>query len=260
MMLYKFINDIRSSHYIIMNFINQDLTIKYKRSLLGFFWSLLNPIATMTITSIVFSAIMRFDLNEFAIFLFAGLIPWNFIAMSIDTSSVAIINNEGYIKKIYIPKVIFPVVSTTSNFITMLFSMGALFVIMLGLGAKISLSLIFLPISFMILYIFTLGNALIISILNVYFRDMKYIVGIILSVWYYYTPILYPIKFIPENIRYIFYLNPVYYIIELFRAPIYNNVFPDLKTITISVLIAFSCFLVGIFIFYKNEQNIVYRL
>ena len=122
MMLYKFINDIRSSHYIIMNFINQDLTIKYKRSLLGFFWSLLNPIATMTITSIVFSAIMRFDLNEFAIFLFAGLIPWNFIAMSIDTSSVAIINNEGYIKKIYIPKVIFPVVSTTSNFITMLFS------------------------------------------------------------------------------------------------------------------------------------------
>ncbi len=256
----RLISDVKESKYVLSNFINQELTVKYKRSVLGFFWSLLNPIATMIISSIVFGSIMRFELSDFVVFLYAGILPWSFFANSIDFCGVSIINNEGFIKKIYMPKIVFPLTTVCANFINMMFSMSALFLIMIFLGAKITPALLFLPVAFAIIYIWTLGFSLLMATINVYFRDMRYIMGVVLNAWYYVTPVLYPITAIPENLRIVFYFNPVYYIVDMFRSPIYHNAIPELQSILIAAGSALFIFVAGLACFYKYEKDFCFRL
>lgn len=256
----RLITDIKTSKHVLVNFINQDLTIKYKRSVLGFFWSLLNPMASMIIGSIVFGSIMRFELKDFVVFLYAGMLPWNFFGISLDFCGVSILNNEGFIKKIYLPKIVFPLSTVCAQFINMLFSMAALFIFMIILGAKVTPALIFLPISFFLIFLWTLGMCLLNATINVYFRDMRYIMGVVMNAWYYLTPILYPITIIPDNLRTIFYLNPGYYLIDMFRSPIYYNTIPDLKNILIASSCAIFVFIIGLTIFYKKEKDFCFRL
>ncbi|WP_310550695.1 ABC transporter permease [Paenibacillus glufosinatiresistens] len=256
----RFVTDIKSSRYVLSNFVNQELTVKYKRSALGFFWSLLNPVATMIVSSVVFGSIMRFELKDFVVFLYAGLLPWNFFAVTLDFSGVSILNNEGFIKKIYLPKVLFPFSIACAQFINMLFSMAALFFFMVILGAKISTALFFLPFAFMLIFVFTVGLSLILATINVYFRDMRYIMGVIMNAWYYLTPILYPIDRIPSYLKPVFYLNPCYYLVEMFRAPIYRGKFPDPQFILVATSVSIFFFVMGLFFFYRKERDFVYRL
>lgn len=246
---------------VIKNFVDQELTIKYKRSVLGFLWSLLNPILTMTVSSIVFGSIMRFQLKDFAVFIFSGLLPFNFFSISIENATVSIINAEGFIKKVYLPKIIFPLSGVIANFMNMFFSMTSLFIIMLFIGAKISAALLFLPVSFFLLFIITLGFSLIMSTANIYFRDLRYLINVLLSAWYYLTPILYPLDMIKnEFLLKIFKLNPLYYIIELFRAPIYKGCLPQTNFIFISIIISVISLGLGFKIFFKYEDDFIFRL
>lgn len=260
MVIEKFYNDVKKCRYVLANFINQELTVKYKRSALGFFWSLLNPMATMIISSVVFGSIMRFDLKDFVVFLYAGMLPWNFFGISIDFCGVSILNNEGFIKKIYLPKIVFPLSTVCSQFINMIFSMTALFVFILILGAKITAALLFLPISFAIIFLWTLGFSLLMALVNVYFRDMRYIMSVVMNGWYYLTPILYPITSIPEKLRVFFYLNPGYYLVDMFRSPIYYNSLPSMSHFLIALICAVSMFFLGLTCFYRHESDFVFRL
>lgn len=253
-------DDITTSRHVISNFVNQALTVKYKRSALGFLWSLLNPMATMIISSIVFGSIMRFKLQDFVVFLYAGMLPWGFFGSSVDQCGISILNNEGFIKKIYIPKIVFPLSTSLALFINMLFSMVALFLFMIVLGAKITPALLFLPIAFLILFMWTFGISLFVAAINVYFRDMQYIMGVVLNAWYYITPILYPMDVIPENLQMLFRINPAYYIVDMFRAPIYYNCLPSMTHFLIATVCSVIVFFVGLSYFYAKEHDFVYRL
>lgn len=256
----RLVSDIMQSKYVLSNFINQELTVKYKRSALGFFWSLLNPMATMIISSVVFGSIMRFDLKDFVVLLYAGMLPWNYFGGATDFCGSSIINNEGFIKKIYLPKIVFPLTTVCAQFINMIFSMVALFIIMVILGAKITPALLFLPVAFLIIFLWTLGFSLLMATINVYFRDMRYIMGVIMNAWYYVTPILYPITVIPEDLRVYFYFNPGYYLIDMFRSPIYYNALPSVNNIFIAFGCAFVAFIIGLHYFYKYEKDFCFRL
>ena len=256
----RLIGDIGRSRYVLANFVNQELTVKYKRSALGFFWSLLNPMATMIISSVVFGSIMRFNLKDFVVFLYAAMLPWNFFGLSADFCGVSILNNEGFIKKIYLPKIVFPLSTVCAHFINMLLSMLALSVFILILGAKVTLALLFLPVSFVLIFLWTLGFSLLMATANVYFRDMRYIMGVVMNAWYYITPILYPIDRIPENLQIFFRLNPGFYLIDMFRSPIYYGVLPSHFSILIAAVCAFGMFMIGLGCFYRFEHDFVYRL
>lgn len=258
--LQRLIEDVHKSRNVLENLVTQELTVKYKRSALGFLWSLLNPMATMIISSVVFGSIMRFELKDFVVFLYAGMLPWNFFGVSEDFCGVSIINNEGFIKKIYMPKIVFPLATVCAQFVNMLFSMIALFFFMLILGAKVTISLVFLPVAFAIIFLWTVGFSLMMATVNVYFRDMRYIVSVLMNAWYYLTPILYPITMIPEWLRPVFYCNPGYYLVQMFRAPIYYNVFPSLKEFLIALTCAVMMFFLGLGYFYKKEKDFVFRL
>lgn len=245
---------------VLFNFASQELKVKYKGSFLGFLWSLLNPLLTMSVTSIIFANILRFELNDFVVFVFSGLLPWGFIAGSLEGSSNSIINAEGYIKKVYLPKMIFPVSNVISNFINMFFSMCALFLILCFMGYNPKSALYFLPISLIITFLMTIGFGLILSTLTVFFRDMKYIVGVILSALYYLTAILFPIDVVPEPYSLFIQYNPFYYFVMLFREPIYYGNLPSLNTISICLGITIVTLIFGTLMFNKNQDKFVYRL
>jgi ABC-type polysaccharide/polyol phosphate export permease len=258
--MWKKLAELYQYREVLINFASQELKVKYKRSFLGFLWSLLNPVLTMIVTSIVFAAIMRFQLNNFVIFIYSGLLPWGFISISMEGSTNSLINAEGYIKKVYLPKMIFPIAGVLSNFINMLFSMVSLFFVLIFIGAKLNIAMLFLPISFLLVFLATTGISLILATITVFFRDIKHIIGVITGALFYLTPILYPIKQMPAYISKIASCNPFYYLIDLFRSPIYEGKMPSLEGITISVLLTLFFLFFGLKLFIKYESDFVYRL
>ncbi len=260
MLLKTFIKDISSSRHVIRNIVNQTLTVKYKRSFLGFFWSILNPLANMLICSIVFGSIMRFDLKDFVVFLYAGMLPWGIFSQSVEQSASSIINAEGYIKKIYLPKVVFPVSTILSIYINTIFQFVALFLIIPIIGAPMSFTMLFLPVSFAILLIMVTGVSLLSSTVGVYFRDAPYLINIITSAWYYLTPILYPLDRMPETLQTVFRLNPMYYYVQLFRMPVHECRLPDFLTLGITICLALLMFFIGLHTFYKHQNEFVFKL
>lgn len=214
----------------------------------------------MVVTSIVFSMIMRWPIKSFAVFLFSGLVPWILFSNCLAQGTQALLNNEGLIKKVYVPKQIFVVSVTVGLLIDAFFSTIALFIMVLAIGAPLTWSLVVLPINFLLLFFFSLGLALALSVATVYFRDLPNIVGVLLQAGYYLTPILYPISMVPERFRWMFDLNPMTAFVEIFRSPIYEGVFPAMNTYLTVAALALVSFLFGMFIFRRFDRHIVFRL
>lgn len=254
------IKEVYKYRFVLYNLVITDLKIRYRRSVLGFLWTLLHPLMTMTITSIVFSYIMRFELKEFVIFLFSGLLPFNFCGISMNFAASSIINAEGFIKKIYIPRIIFPLTTVFSNFINFILSMTCLFIMAMFIGAKVTYALTILPLSLVIMILFAIGGALITSTTSVYYRDLIHIYDVIIQTMFYATPIIYPLSFMPKKFHWLFKLNPFYYIVEIFRKPIYGNIFPDIKTFCLACFVSLISIAIGLIVFEKLDKKIVFRL
>jgi ABC-2 type transport system permease protein/lipopolysaccharide transport system permease protein len=214
----------------------------------------------MAIIAVVFSMVMKFQINDYAIFLFSGMIPWAVFSNSLNQSSSALIANESLFKKIYLPKQIFVISTVITTLIDSLLSTACLFIIAICLGANMTFALVFLPFAFLIFSIFSLGLSLILSIITVYFRDVQYLVGVVLQALYFATPIIYPITAIPEKFHSVFTWNPLYYYIELFRAPIYRGEYPDLYTLVFCIATSLLILSVGIWFFSKNSSKVIFRL
>lgn len=259
-MIKRLYTDVKQSRFIIKNLVNQALTVKYKRSILGFFWSVINPLANMLILAAVFSNIMRLNIRDYVVFLYSAMLPWSFFAQSAETSASSIVNAEGFIKKIYVPKIVFPLSNVLTVFINILFQFVALFFILLFRNNALSPALFFLPVSFAILFVLVLGVSLLTTTACVYFRDVPYLINVLMSAWYYLTPIIYPLDRISENLQPFFMANPMYYFVQLFRNPIYDHVLPSAQTLLTTTAIAVVVLLLGLFVFYRRERDFVYRL
>ena len=246
---------------VLKNLTAQQIKVRYRRSALGFLWTLLNPLLTMAILTLVFSKLMRFPQKEYAIYLFSGLVPWTFLSQSVDLARSIFITNEGFLRRIYVPKVIFPfsvVLSNLANFILSLFVLFILGIVFFNL--KLTPALIFLPISVFVLIIFTSALAIIFAVLTVFYRDFSHLTNLLLMLLFYGTPIIYPADMLPQQYLPLFLLNPMYHILELFHQPIYYHVFPSASTVLISVFYSVGTLCVAYFYVSFNRYNVVYRL
>lgn len=238
----------------------QQLTLRYRRSALGFLWTLINPLAMMSFMAIVFSSLFKTDLKTFAVFLFSGMIAWNFFNSIVTQSSSSFLMNESLIKKIYLPKVIFPLSIAISALIDSVLSFISLFVIIIALGGTLSWALLFLPVSFFLLFIFSVGIGLLISIATVYFRDLQHILLIAIQGLFFLTPILYKPNSLGGKIGWLVSLNPVTPFIALFRIPLIDSTVPSVLIITQATCLALFAMGIGLLIFLRYEKQIVYRL
>jgi ABC-type polysaccharide/polyol phosphate export permease len=252
---------------VVMNMVVQELRVRYQRSVLGFLWTLLNPILMMTTMTVVFSQVLGETTEGYAIYLFSGMVPWTFFAGCIGECSSCIIANEGLIRKIYLPKLIFPLARVLINLTTFVLSMCALFVILGPLGARLSWPMLLLPVATILLAMFALGLGLLLATVNTFYRDCAHFITVFIQAWYFLTPIIYKASRFSEPIQARFWLNPAYPFIELFHLIIQGDahsqgqaVWPTLTTFLVAAGIATVSLGIGYVAFKSNEDKLVFRL
>jgi ABC-type polysaccharide/polyol phosphate export permease len=243
---------------VVQNMVVQELRVRYQRSVLGFVWSLLNPILMMTILSWVFSNIMK-EVTSYSLFLFSGMVPWSFLSISLNECAFSIIQNEGLIRKIYLPKLIFPLVRVLIALVTFVFSLSALFLLLWPLGARPSFAMLFLPVAITLLAMFALGLGLIAATLNTFYRDCGHLIGVVLQAWYFATPILFPIERF-GTLQWRLRLNPAFSFIEIFHDILYTGQWPRINLVATAAVIAVLTLGLGYAIFKSQEDKMVFRL
>jgi ABC-type polysaccharide/polyol phosphate export permease len=236
----------------------KELKVRYKRSVLGFTWALLNPALMMLVLTIVFSTIMRFPIEHYAIFLLSVLLPWTFFSQSLSYAVESIVSNGELIKKVSVPKLVFPVAAVVANIINLLLSFIPLALLVLGMRHPFYATWLYLPVPMLALIIFTLGVTFFFAAANVYYRDVAHIVQVVLSAWFYLTPIIYALDFIPPNQRWLFKLNPIIYVINGFRLAVYYGLLPKWPSVIASFVCAFVALFIGFGIFRKYQDDFVF--
>ena len=244
---------------VIQNMVMQELRVRYQRSFLGFLWTLLNPLLMMAILSWVFSVLFR-GIERYPVYLFAGMVPWTFLSGSVNECAMCIVANESLIRKIFIPKLVFPVSRMLINLVTLVLSFASLFLLLWPLGAKLSAAMILLPLALILLAGFSLGLSLIVATANTFYRDCGHLVNVFLQAWYFATPILYRAEDFPAASRWRFRLNPAYYFFELFHDIIYFGRWPLLSSWLLAAVITVVTLGMGYALFKAQEDKMVFRL
>jgi ABC-type polysaccharide/polyol phosphate export permease len=246
--------------FAIYNFVRNEIRKRYRRSTLGLLWSLLNPLLTMMVIATVFSLIFKIELRNFAVYIFSGLAPWGYINACALGGSSSLVYAEGYLKKVYVPKVVFPIVTITTETVNFLFSLTSVYILALIVGFPLTWRVVLLPGAVLLTYLFLLGLVLMFSTATVYFRDMTQIITVMFSALFYTVPILFPISEIPSQFHVFIKLNPLYYYIGLFRKIIYDPSPMVLSDWLIPLALSLCFLTAGLFVLKSRDRDIVYRL
>src|SRR4051812_18262127 len=236
--------ELSQSRELIINLTLRELRGKYKRSVLGWTWSLLNPLSTMAIYWLVFGVILKIHippgdpsgLDIFPLFLLCGLLPWNFLAGGMTGGMEALVGNANLIKKVYFPREVLTLSIVSSVAFTFCIEMSVLAVALLLVGNMVLPWLLLVVAVMAVQMVFVTGIALLLSVCNVYFRDVRHLIGILLSLWFYLTPIVYPVSLVPLHTailgfdvpaRFLYSLNPMVGFTQVYQDLLYNLRFPS---------------------------------
>ncbi len=246
--------------FALLSFVVNTLRRRYHNSVLGFAWSLLNPLMTMGVMALIFSLIFHQDPKKFTIYLFGAMLPWSYIVEAAVSGSTSLIAYESFLKKLYLPKTFFPLVVVSISSANFLFSMVSLLLLGFCFGMQASLSLLWLPAATAVLFLFNFGLALTLAVATPYFRDLTHIVSVILGATFYTMPIIYPVEQMPVEYHGLFMYNPFYYFLCLFRAIMYETRTPTLSEWLTPLAIAFAAIAAATFLLRMKEKDIIYRL
>lgn len=252
----QFIKPLTSYKYLLYQVTLREVKARYKQSIIGYAWIVFNPLVQLLVYSFVFSVIFKFPTGgiPYPIFLFIGLLPWTYLQSSLTTSSLVLVDNANLLKKISFPREILPYSIILAKGIDLFFSL--LLLVGFILFYKISLypSIIFIIPLLFIQVLLMAGLCLFLSTANLFYRDIQYLTNLLLLMWMYLTPIVYPLSLIPKNYIWLYKLNPMVGITEGYRSAIFNAPF-DIGAIFWSILISISVFLLGFWVFKKSENT-----
>lgn len=209
---------------LLRNLVTRDIKVRYKRSVIGFIWVMLNPLLMMVILNIVFAQLFQVTTKNYVAYLLSGIILWNFFSQSTSTALISFLANSNLIKKVYIPMAIFPFSVIVSAIVNFVFSLVPLFLIFIMTGTSVGRYIWLLPLVIVIVGLFSFGVSLILSTLTVFFHDTIYMYEVCLLAWMYMTPIFYPESIVPQKYSFIFHLSPFYYFMSIFRGVLYLDV------------------------------------
>jgi ABC-type polysaccharide/polyol phosphate export permease len=241
---------------LVMTLVARELKVRYKRSAIGFLWTMLQPLLTMAVMDIVFSSIFRFAVQNYTVYVLAGLLFWNFFSQSIVASMNSLRGNASLLKKLPVPQAVFPVATVAAGVVNLLLAIVPLLLLLVVTGHPLGLSLLFLPVSIAIATVFTLGAGLLLSPLAVFFYDVVEIVAVIITLALYATPVFYPMAILPEKYRWFVRFNPIRSILEVFRDPIYYSKIPPLTHISVAAGVAALVFALGYWSFRRSADRI----
>lgn len=244
---------------LLFRMIRSDIAMRYKRSLLGVVWTVLDPLLNMVIMAVVFGYLFGRTRFAFPVFLYSGLIVWNFFSQTTMSAISELMFGGGkLLGAVYLPRSIFTVASVGSNFVQLLFAMIPLIFFMLLYKVPFTQALVFLPITFVIATIFTLGFSLMISSFAVFFPDFRHFYSAILRLMMYLSGIFYAASDLPGIVGQLIKYNPTYVLVELFRSPVYRGSFPNLETLLIGSVWAILFLAFGSYVFSKRSKEFTY--
>ena len=271
----SYLKEIWQSRELLQNLTNREVRGKYRRTALGQLWSLANPIAAILIYTFIFSFIFRLPaqvgdpsgLNNYALWLVCGLLPWLFFNRVLTLGVESLVSNAGLIQKVYFPRIVLPLSLANATFFTWMLEMAVLVVALSLLGSFVLPWLPLVALFMVVFGLFSVGLAMVFSIINVYFRDLSYLLTIVLQFWFYLTPILYPVELVetqsgklgglvgtPITLLNLYTLNPVEGFIEIFRNLLYDNRAPELSTVLIALGWTVIAFGAGAWMYARKEK------
>lgn len=246
--------------FLFMQLVSRDFRAKYKRSVLGVVWSLLNPLLTMAVQYVVFSTLFRTGVENYPVYLLIGIVCFNFFNEAVSLGMTSITGNAALIKKVYVPKAIFPVARVISSLVNFLISLIPLLLVMLVTGARFHLSLLLLPFDILCLLGFTLGIALILTTAMTFFQDTQFLWGVVSMIWMYLTPIFYPETIIAPRILPLYRLNPLNRFITFARACVIGGVSPGAGMYLACLASAALSLALGALVFRKYQDRFILYL
>lgn len=266
---------------LVLNLVIRDIRIRYKNSVLGFFWSLANPLVQVATITIIFKFVLDIGIPNYSAYLLCAFLPWTFFQMSVLDASMSVLHHGDLVKKTYFPREALPVSIVLSNLVHFILALGVFFVYLLILGTPILITWLMLPVVVLIQLMLNLGIAFFVSCLNVFYEDIKYMVTVLLSLLFYLTPVIYVTELIyyakrmqaiPEVYRQLilklFYINPLSMLMTAYRKillPPFNT--PDIKDIpmdygylALAGVTSFVIFLAGYAFFNSRKWLFAERL
>lgn len=266
------VTEIKASRELLLNLTMREVKGKYKRSFIGQGWSLLNPIAQLAVFAVVFGLVLKAGpdvgdpsgLDVFALWLGCGLLPWAFFAGSVTSGMSSIVANAGLITKVYFPRWVLVVSAVMANLVNFATELVVLSIAIVLFGGGPLLFIPLVALTALVLALFALGVAMLFAVANVYFRDTEHLIGILMQVWFYATPIVYPIHIVTDKannfVDFIYRLNPMERFVEVFRNLLYDNRLPDIGDVAaclVSTAIALS---LGIWLFSRKQDQFAEEL
>ena len=245
--------------FLLYNLVMKDFKLKYRRSVLGVFWSMLNPLLMMFVITMVFAGIFRFDDEWFSVYYLTGWLIFNLVVEGTVGAMGSIMGGGGLIKKVYIPKYIFPLEKCLFALVNTLFAMIPLFAVKVFLGVPIrpTVLLFWVPMAYVL--VFAIGLGMILATLAVFFRDITHLYAVWTTAWMFLTPIIYPIEILSEEMQRIIRFNPLYHYVLMFRSVMMNGAMPNLRSHLVCGAISLSFLLTGLLVFkWKQGKFILY--
>lgn len=243
------LRDVAAHGALLYELVHRDLTVRYKRSFLGFLWTMLHPLLLMLIFVMVFSTMFRARTPHYETYFLSAYVAWNFFAQTVVNSMLSVAWNGPLMKRVRVPPSLFTVATTLSGLVNLGLSLVVLLAIMLATGAPLHAELAFLPVSLLLVGIFALGVTLALTAISIFFGDVREMVQAGLPALLYLTPIIYPISIVPDRFRWLLKLNPLVYIVEIVRAPIYYGIIPAPMTLLVAIVSSFGSLAIGWMIF-----------
>lgn len=241
---------------LIWTLVGRDLKVRYRRSAIGFVWTMLQPLLTMLVLQMVFSTIFRFEIINYPVYALAGILFWNFFSQSIIASMNSLRGNASLISKMPVPKEVFPLATVIAGVVNLLLALVPLFAILIVTGHPIRPAILFLPIAIVLAGLFTLGVGLLLSPMAVFFHDVVELVGVVMTLMMYLTPVFYPMAIIPDRLLWVVRFNPIRSVLEVFRDPIYLGKIPPWSHLSVVLVIVVLALAVGSFFFRRSSDRI----
>ena len=246
--------------HLLQLLVKRDFVSRYRKSVLGVLWSLLNPLLTMLVMTMVFSYLFRFQIENFPVYLLSGFIIYGFFSESTTLAMGSIIGAEGIIKKVYVPKYIFPLSRVLSSLVNLLFAILAFLLVFTVTGVSFKATMLLIPIPIIYVFVFSLGVGMLMSAMTVFFRDLTYLYGVLTTLLMYLTPLFYPVEILPDRLIPYIGFNPLYHFVDYFRSLALYGTIPDLWANIVCMGFALAAFCCGTYAFMTKQERFILNL
>ena len=255
----RYLSSIKRYRFLIQQMVIRDFKVRYKKSVLGMFWSLLHPLLTMAVQYMVFSQVFR-SVDNFVLYLLSGTIVFNFFSEAAGQALGSIVNNASLVKKVYMPKYIYPVTKVCSSGINFLISMIPLVLVALLTGEPVTAAYLALPYAMVCVTLFSIGWGMLLAALMVFFRDVQFLWGVFSMLWMYMTPLFYPENILADRFMWMMNVNPMCRYVKFFREVVIDGTVPQPELFVECFLFAAAAVLVGGVVFRRTQDRFIFHI